>query len=534
VKQVLHIFAKDARRFWPEILISLAITVAYVRIYPHTWLAAESVALGEAGNAFQRQVDKLAGTLLVLVPVTWWLLITRVVHAESLVGDRQFWTTRPYDWRKLLAAKLLFIVVFVYLPFTCAQLVLLAEGGFQPFAYLRNLLFLLLLISGVLVAPLLAVAVVTRNFARMTMTLLGILVCVVGLAFAASLDDSASTTTPYSDRYTIPLILLMCGSAIVVQYARRKAWVSRSLLLSIPVIAALGWLFAFVLTDWSSVDSAYPQTHGLVDAPVQLSYSSDWKQKVSVQGGTKEGRVEIQVPIQVEGVAAGHAVLLENLKVSINGSKGEHWSSSWEGLYSRRFLPGVYGSWVTFKMKRVDYERFKQAPVILKLTFALTEVRAGTVTRMAFSGHGFSVPEFGICPADAIQLKRSVRGMLQCRSAFHGPELMYVSAMESAQPCAETQGATLDELNKSGAGVAVGEWVGSLNNDPADFGLTPVWETPVSLSTEDYSQKHFLCPGTPLTFTRYDVARRMRIDVNIPNLKLPGEVSDPVAIFSEQ
>jgi len=26
MKQILHIFAKDTRRFWPEILISLAIT----------------------------------------------------------------------------------------------------------------------------------------------------------------------------------------------------------------------------------------------------------------------------------------------------------------------------------------------------------------------------------------------------------------------------------------------------------------------------------------------------------------------------
>jgi len=30
-----------------------------------------------------------------------------VVHAESLVGDRQFWITRPYEWKKLLTAKAL-------------------------------------------------------------------------------------------------------------------------------------------------------------------------------------------------------------------------------------------------------------------------------------------------------------------------------------------------------------------------------------------------------------------------------------------
>ena len=38
MKQILHIFAKDFRHFWPEILISLALLGALVWIYPSTWL----------------------------------------------------------------------------------------------------------------------------------------------------------------------------------------------------------------------------------------------------------------------------------------------------------------------------------------------------------------------------------------------------------------------------------------------------------------------------------------------------------------
>jgi hypothetical protein len=518
MKQVLHIFAKDVRRFWPEILISLAITAAFARIYPQTWLAAEAVSAGEAAYAFQSQMDKLAATLVVLVPVSWFLLITRVVHAESLVGDKQFWITRPYDWRKLLAAKLLFVAAFVYLPFSCAELALLAEGGFRPFAYLPELLLLLVLIS-VLVVPLFTLAALTKNFARMTMTLLGVLACVAGAGFATTLDDSPSVTTPYSDRYTVPLILLVCGSAIVVQYARRKVWLARSLLLALPLVGGIVVLAAYALPD-SSVDSAYPEAradaHGVMDFPALLSYAAASKNPVSVHSGSKDGLIGVQIAIRVEGVAPGHAVLLENLKASIDGPNGAHWSLPWEGLYNRRFLPGAYETWVDLRMKRVDFERLKQAPATVKVTFGLTEVRAGTVTRAMFSERPFEIPKFGICPGSTPEHEHSEQNDLQCRSAFHGPALMYVSALEAAEPCGTGQAETKEK-------IAVGDWVGSLNNYPADFGMTPVWATLLYMRNTDGSQMHFLCPGMPITFTQYDLARRMRMEISIPNLKLPDE-----------
>ena len=63
--------------------------------------------------------------------IGWFLLIVRVVHEEVLASDRQFWVTRPYEWKKLLAAKVLFLVVFVNLPLFIVQMVLLSKAGFQ-------------------------------------------------------------------------------------------------------------------------------------------------------------------------------------------------------------------------------------------------------------------------------------------------------------------------------------------------------------------------------------------------------------------
>jgi hypothetical protein len=37
MSQILHIFKKDARHFWPEVLASLVITAIFVKTYPDTW-----------------------------------------------------------------------------------------------------------------------------------------------------------------------------------------------------------------------------------------------------------------------------------------------------------------------------------------------------------------------------------------------------------------------------------------------------------------------------------------------------------------
>jgi hypothetical protein len=88
MSQILHIFKKDARHLWPEILISLALTAAFVH-----------VSFGGRSN-FSRgdspYLPIVVALLSALVPVGWWVLSVRLIHDESLVGESQFWITRPY------------------------------------------------------------------------------------------------------------------------------------------------------------------------------------------------------------------------------------------------------------------------------------------------------------------------------------------------------------------------------------------------------------------------------------------------------
>jgi hypothetical protein len=125
MNQVLHIFRKDARRHWLEIIVSLLLLFGFAWKMPILW--SQEPNFGKAQTS--RWLFALLGICLCF---SWWFLIVRVIQGESLVGDRQFWLTRPYQRRWLMAAKALFIVAFVNIPVLIFDVALLARAGFSP------------------------------------------------------------------------------------------------------------------------------------------------------------------------------------------------------------------------------------------------------------------------------------------------------------------------------------------------------------------------------------------------------------------
>jgi hypothetical protein len=76
--------------------------------------------------------------------------------------------------------------------------------------------------------------------------------------------------------------------------------------------------------------------------------------------------------------------------------------------------------------------------------------------------------------------------------------------------------------------VLATDWSGSFDTDPAEFGITSVWETPLNLSNSwrDYHQGESprlrqLCPGSALTFTAYDRVARAQTVLTIQDFHLP-------------
>src|SRR5437879_8634778 len=115
MRQTIHIFLKDARRSWPYIAVVVALTAAHAVLSPR-W-----VPLNTAQTA---RLNRTVELLHMILPIAWWFTIAHLVHGERLVGDRQFWVTRPYSWKSLFAAKVLFCAVFLILPFLISDCVI--------------------------------------------------------------------------------------------------------------------------------------------------------------------------------------------------------------------------------------------------------------------------------------------------------------------------------------------------------------------------------------------------------------------------
>jgi ABC-type transport system involved in multi-copper enzyme maturation permease subunit len=522
VKQVLHIFAKDARHFWPEILVSLALTAAFARLYPYQWLVASVTGFGY-GAVAGGVLPVLANALVILVPISWWLLISRAVHGERLVGNTQFWLTRPYEWKNLLAAKLLFLLAFLYLPLFIAQCLLLAEAGFHPLSYLPGLLFNLLLITGVLVLPLAALSSVTSSFAKMTLVLLGVVVLYGGIvALSAGLpsDTTGSVASPLGGHLALAIVLCACGTVLLLQYAARKTLHSWLLLVAIPVLLCA---IAIIDPDQRLMNRTYPRPAPDAAAPVQFQYLPNQFQQAITNTAGDSNHFEVDIPLRVSGVADGSEVNPEAVKVAMEAADGSHWESPWQAVYDQRLLSGTEDAKIRFRIRREAYEKFKSMPVRLHVTLALALARVDRVTEIPLPASDFAVPNFGVCSPRTGWFKEpgEIIG-INCRVALRQPKLTYVSVLWSKTSCSASQ-------PEPSSGVLGAVWVGLLDNDPAEFGITSVWQTPLNFSNiwESYQkgsgpQPRQMCPGSPVTFTQYSLSGRTQTDLTIQDFHLPG------------
>ena len=240
MKRILAIFRKDARRLWPQTLLF--------------WTALGAVA---ALDPLQQYSGSLMSQLpQFLQPLACWLLVVSAIHGEKLIGHEQYWLTRPYSWKHLMAAKALFLLVFINLPVLICQLATLAALGISPLAWLPALLWKQVFFTIAYILPAAAVAAVTRNLGQVLLA--GILVYAT---FAAGLSLNQLIRGSWPVWGAVDWIR-DCGTALVAaagtaaalfwQYSRRRTALARAALagtmvLTILVMTAPRWSGAFAI-----------------------------------------------------------------------------------------------------------------------------------------------------------------------------------------------------------------------------------------------------------------------------------------------
>jgi len=505
VRQVLHIFRKDVRHLRIEILICVVVLVAYLWKTIYGW--SVSGALSDVPVVFSNAISAL-------VPISWCFLIVRVIQGEALVGDRQFWITRPYEWQKLLAAKALFAGVFISFPLFVTGLVLLAAAGFPPVHYLIGLLWIQLILVVVVILPTAAVSAIASNFVKTLLWVLAIALYVAGIAFVSSIIPSSEVPVASDFAGNASAVMLIGLSAVVLllQYSRRQIRISRLLIAGVGVVVPI----LIVTTPYARlVDRAYPSVATGQVPPARLDMLvaiPTSKRGIEPRIRTKE--VELNFPLDASGVAPGYVAVEQGTLTKIQASDGRHWTSHWQSAFGE-IWPGQPRTSVTVSVPSAFFESVRGTPVDIHISFALSLYHDANPRKITAQPGEFSVSGVGICWID---LQNSWdNSAVSCHSPLITPSLMArMESRDSTCPSAD-EVATLPDVTKY-------SWDGSDDDSPADFAINPVQYFTMSLQSlpDENGRKPSsgICPGTPLTIGTPVPVQHARVEAELDGVPL--------------
>lgn len=411
MRQALHIFKKDVRHLWIEIAVAITVVVAF------TFTGARR-ALWLVDPTTNRTA---AWTMvLILLPLTWWTLIARVIHGETLPGDRQFWITRPYSWKSLLGAKALFILAFINLPMFLADIAIVRAYGLHPLrAELPGLLWSQVLLAIVFVLPIAALSALTGGFVQLILSILA--PCAIALAVAIVVPEVVLGGfwggSEWIRAYYVFLVISLAAPAILVwQYATRRTTTARILAIASAILAVLGialipWSAAFKIQSWFSKRSVeQPLAH------VDSDSSGKWLTQAVMERGD---RVRVELPLNVTALPPGMSAKPEGFSVQLEAPDGTVWHTD-QGLVSDAGNMGQEFS-LHFTLDGAFYKQIKDEPMRVRGSLYLTILGNRQTARLPF-GDSVLVPSVGVCEAGGGANRQSY--FLMCSSAFRSPPVL--------------------------------------------------------------------------------------------------------------
>ena len=492
--QPLHIFRKDLLHLWPETLLVVLLFVACAWSAPSGWAASPFVGYLGILSAFLKYF---------LMPVSWLVLISRLVQDESLVGDRQFWTSRPYHWASLFASKILYIVVFLYVPFFLMQIYLLKHAGLYPTTVLPALFHNLLLLTVIIVIPLTAVAAVTGTFARMLLSVLGAMIGILILAALFGYLTFGHLPPPQLQPILITVFIVLPLAALIYQYATRKTSTSRILLAATPVII---FLLIFFTPASALIRHAFPVASS--SDPKLGSLPDEFAPRTPTPGNAfiVRNQAVLNVPFAVTGVDKDSNYAIEGASITIDTPNGYHYSSPFVGAQGQINASSPF-SIVQVAIPADVFSKVKSTPADIHLSLATSHLKAEPAQTWKATLLPFAVPGHGVCsyPPD------STDAAPVCRYPFKAPELNLVTAPVAVNSCAQS------------ASPQPVQGQGTLGGQPGLLDFDPVITTPLNLQPRQQVPPGYtflLCPGTPLSFVEAKEQGKARFELDEKHLTL--------------
>jgi len=390
MRQAIHILEKDIRHLWIEIAVVLAATGLFSLIYTHPDFWLSKAQLPQTVAAF---------FVSFLLPVSWWVLIVRAVHGESLVGDREFWPTRPYSWKSLLGAKLLFILLFVNLPILAAQAAILQAHGFQPGAEWGSLLWNQVLLTLALFLPVAAIGALTTGIVQFLLIGLVAWAALLLLSLRFSLVASTMAGGTWGPlewvrwSYTLMLAALAAPAILIWQYAKRRTIAARVIAIAIVIVMGLGAPFSY--TQAFAIQQRFSRQPA-AGATIRTGWNNgfQWMTRALIRPGRG---VDLNVPLQLTGLPDQLDAKPEGLTFSIEAPGGavlrpasqpsRNVTSTGQLIALRATLPESF------------YRAVKEQPITIRGEIDLTLYGNRRETKVPIRGGLRAVPGMGLCTA---------------------------------------------------------------------------------------------------------------------------------------
>jgi hypothetical protein len=515
MNQILHVFKKDARKHWLEILISLALLVLYVRRESPLWPESAMYVYPRAGAIF---FSLISGLIIPALVVFWGFLILRVVQDENLVGDRQWWVTKPYVWWKLLLAKLLFVGAFISFALFIAQLYLLHHAGFPILTNLSDVVRMQFVVPLLIILISLLLACITRGLGQALVgiglaLLFGFLV--LSLSPAVS-SQSMQATSRLWDRVQAFLWLAPLFVLPIWQFARRRTWFSRSLFVGCIIASTL-----VTFISGSSIDRSYPLV-AETNAPVKFSISAAPEKKTPTPTGITTETI-LNLPLDVAGIAQNTLVVVEGMEVTADSADDSRWSNGWQGQ-NAYLWPEDEKHILAYRLRHSEYEKMKSKPLNLRIQFLVSEYEEVDARSLQVLPGIFHDAYLGTC-----RLSSAPPAALECLRPFREPS--YVARFEeSTSPCLPAEQTSQDWGPAYAPGPLTQDSASSAALNPVVLYQAYFHFLAMPRSRDENPERNYpsvtLCPGAELQITRPQFQRKVRVQIDLPQRRLEEFAED--------
>jgi hypothetical protein len=511
MQQILHIFKKDIRRHCMEILISLAPLGLYAKLMTRP---TDYDRMMTPSYIFWAEIS--AGTLAPLMIIFWIFLTIRVVQSERLVGDTQWWVTKPYEWWKLLAAKEVFLLTFIGAPLFLVQLYILHHAGFAIHSHFFGLVSMQFALALILFLPAVALASLTKTLGQAFIVLLMVFVLfsTTTSQLAKVPNSGMSSAVDGLDEIKSVLLLGAIMGAAGWQYARRKTWASRGFLAAGAAVVVL--ISAF--TPYAMfVNRKYPMLEPK-EAPAQISAGVLPKStKKLPEWFDRIREIPLTIPINASGVRAEEVVLVDGIRLTMETPSGTKWEPAWTPQ-AMIFWPEGGRNQISYAIDHKKFDQIKAQTGTLHIEFALTQYQAEDARDLVLRSGEFADPTLGLC---AFSPRNP--SLIMCRRPFHPPGLIATFDPSRASCPASADDTAIPEDKISHA------WYPPSNDDSPGVGLNPVETYPLAFGSSEVvfppdkrpkPRIVHLCPGATVTLAKPHAVRSGRMKVDLNNITL--------------